>query len=237
MNCVIGHFVDESDLVTHILDSLIEEYAPVVMNVVAAKQTDHVLVAYVHGLFLNMEMCIAHHRSSTSSPSGQTTSALFTHKTGTNNNHGHGGNRTFNQGHRRDHSQQGDHNSGNFTNSQGSGKNINSSCQNFARGLASMSFQICNRLGHSALGCYHRMDHTYQGRHPLTKPAAMAVSNQFHGDQIWYIDTGATDHITFDVGNLSFCSDYHGLDKVSIGNGLGLCISHIGFSTFSTPNS
>ncbi|KAJ8624154.1 hypothetical protein MRB53_032684 [Persea americana] len=50
----IGHFVDESDQVTHILDGLLEEYDPVVINV--TDQTDHVSVAYVHGLLLIMEM-------------------------------------------------------------------------------------------------------------------------------------------------------------------------------------
>lgn len=60
---VVGHFIDESDQVTHILDGLLEEYDPIVMNVAAANQTDHVLVACVHGLLLNMKMRIARHRS------------------------------------------------------------------------------------------------------------------------------------------------------------------------------
>lgn len=57
----IGHFINESDQVTHILDGLPEEYDAMVMNVDAANQTDPVLVAYVHGLLLNMEMRIARH--------------------------------------------------------------------------------------------------------------------------------------------------------------------------------
>jgi hypothetical protein len=33
--------------------------------------------------------------------------------------------------------------------------------------------QICGKLSHSALDCFHRMDHSYQGRHPLAQLAAM----------------------------------------------------------------
>ena len=75
---------------------------------------------------------------------------------------------------------------------------------------------------------YHCMDFTYQGHHPPNKLAAMATSNQSLVEHNWYTDTGATDHITSDIGNLSLCFDYHGPEKVSVGNGVGLHISHIG---------
>lgn len=67
--CAIGHFVDESDQVTHILGGLPEEYNLVVLTTAAANQTDLVSVSYVRGLLLNKEMWIARHRSSYSSPS------------------------------------------------------------------------------------------------------------------------------------------------------------------------
>ena len=44
--------------------------------------SDYVSVAYVHGLLLNMEMRLAHHRSCSASPFDQTTTALFTPKIG-----------------------------------------------------------------------------------------------------------------------------------------------------------
>ena len=46
----VGHFVEESDQINHILDGLSDEYDPVVMNVAAANLSDHVPIAYVHGL-------------------------------------------------------------------------------------------------------------------------------------------------------------------------------------------
>ncbi|KAJ8622015.1 hypothetical protein MRB53_030544 [Persea americana] len=42
--------------------------------------------------------------------------------------------------------------------------------------------QICNRTGHTALDCYHRMDYSYQGRHPPSQLAAMAASFNQNND-------------------------------------------------------
>lgn len=72
----MGHYVAESDQVTHILDGLPKEYDLVVMNVTASNQTDNISIPYVHGLLLNMEMRLARHRSSHLS-SNQTTTAFF----------------------------------------------------------------------------------------------------------------------------------------------------------------
>ena len=70
--------------------------------------------------------------------------------------------------------------------------------------------QICNRTGHTALDCYHRMDYSYQGRHPPSQLAAMAASFNQNNDQQWYDDSGATSHITHDLNNLSLQSGYQG---------------------------
>ena len=37
--------------------------------------------------------------------------------------------------------------------------------------------QICGKLGHLAMDCYHRMDYAYQGKHPPAKLAAMATAS------------------------------------------------------------
>ncbi|KAJ8622019.1 hypothetical protein MRB53_030548 [Persea americana] len=81
--------------------------------------------------------------------------------------------------------------------------------------------QICNRTGHTALDCYHRMDYSYQGRHPPSQLAAMAASFNQNNDQQWYADSGATSHITNDLNNLSLQSGYQGKDQVTVGNGQG----------------
>ena len=37
--------------------------------------------------------------------------------------------------------------------------------------------QICGNLEHLAIDCYHRMNYTYQGKHPPTKLVAMAIAS------------------------------------------------------------
>ena len=57
--------------------------------------------------------------------------------------------------------------------------------------------QICSKSGHSALDCYHRMDFTYQGRHPPAKLASMvANAAQVQASNAWLTDTGYSDHVT-----------------------------------------
>lgn len=51
------------------------------------------------------------------------------------------------------------------------------------------TFQICGRVGHSALKCYNRFDNNYQ---PPTAFNSLRVAD----DREWYPDSGATAHIT-----------------------------------------
>lgn len=61
------------------------------MNVATTNQSDHVFDVYVHGLLLNMEMCIARHCSSSHSPSNEI--VIFTPKNGQSHNSNRGGGR------------------------------------------------------------------------------------------------------------------------------------------------
>ena len=47
-------------------------------------------------------------------------------------------------------------------------------------------------------------------------------------DQAWYVDSGATNHVTANLNNLSVRSEYKGNDKLYVGNGNQLKISHVG---------
>ena len=47
-------------------------------------------------------------------------------------------------------------------------------------------------------------------------------------DPSWHIDDGATDHISADMNNLTQQDEYKGKEKVAVGNGTYLSISHIG---------
>uniref|UniRef100_A0A2N9HY44 CCHC-type domain-containing protein n=1 Tax=Fagus sylvatica TaxID=28930 RepID=A0A2N9HY44_FAGSY len=89
--------------------------------------------------------------------------------------------------------------------------------------------QICGKLGHQALDCYHRMDFAYQGRHPPAKLAAMAsTSNGAQAGESWLTDTGATDHLTANMNNLNTHTSYQGTEQVAVGNGQSIPINNIG---------
>ena len=57
--------------------------------------------------------------------------------------------------------------------------------------------QICGRINHLAIDCFHRMDYAFQGRNPPTQLAAMiAHTNSTYEEQQWLADSGANAHIS-----------------------------------------
>ena len=81
--------------------------------------------------------------------------------------------------------------------------------------------QICGKVGHLALNCYHRMDYAYQGKHQPTKLAAMATASNvaITQEQPWLVDSATTDHVTANFNNLAFPKPYNGVDHLIMGNG------------------
>ncbi|CAN1775445.1 Retrovirus-related Pol polyprotein from transposon RE1 [Linum perenne] len=95
--------------------------------------------------------------------------------------------------------------------------------------------QLCRRLGHEAADCRQRTNlsgypsrwQPPQGRRLSSspRPSQRHAYLAQHGDSdvvidpTWYFDTGATDHVTPDLGKLTISEDYHGGDKLQIGNG------------------
>ena len=55
-------------------------------------------------------------------------------------------------------------------------------------------------------------------------------------DTNWYMDSGATHHLTGDLNNLSVQDKYKGRDRVNTADGNGMHISHIGHTTICTPH-
>ncbi|KAK9913056.1 hypothetical protein M0R45_036882 [Rubus argutus] len=95
--------------------------------------------------------------------------------------------------------------------------------------------QICGRNNHSAVNCFNRMNYAYQGRTPPPRFQAMMATplplTPSAPPSLWYVDSGATHHITNDLSNLSIAIEYHGNDHVSTANGDSMPISLIGSST------
>jgi hypothetical protein len=71
------------------------------------------------------------------------------------------------------------------------------------------------------------MDYAFQGRHPPSELAAMvAHSNVVSEEDDWLADSGANNHITTNLENLSINQPYNGIEVVTVGNGSGLSITH-----------
>ena len=97
--------------------------------------------------------------------------------------------------------------------------------------------QICNKQNHTAITCFNRFNHAFTPSDIPQALAAMKLANT--QDSTWFLDTGATDHITSDPSNLHSLTPYHGTDGVMVGNiGDSLHITHIGQATIgSGPSS
>ena len=91
---------------------------------------------------------------------------------------------------------------------------------------------MCYKRGHVAADCWHRYDDSYV---PDERHIAAAASYAYGVDSNWYMDSGATDHITGELDKLTICDKYKGNDQVHTANGAGMKIEHIGHSTVQTP--
>ncbi|KAJ1704596.1 hypothetical protein LUZ63_004375 [Rhynchospora breviuscula] len=98
------------------------------------------------------------------------------------------------------------------------------------------SCQICTKFGHSAKLCYRRYDPNPEW---VPNPRRQAYTAQLPSQQSslppnasdWVIDSGANSHVTGDLNSLSSFYAYSGNDRLQIGSGKDLPITHIG-STF-----
>ncbi|KAJ0981423.1 hypothetical protein J5N97_009678 [Dioscorea zingiberensis] len=118
-------------------------------------------------------------------------------------------------------------------NSGGRGKQTFSNNSSSVRGNRPQC-QVCGKIGHVALKCYHRFDHSYQVEE--THVAALASTSSYGVDTNWYTDSGATDHITSELDKMSVRDKYQGNDQVQTANGACMPISHIGQTHIPTSN-
>lgn len=95
--------------------------------------------------------------------------------------------------------------------------------------------QVCGKLGYEALRCYYRFDHTYQSEE---NHVAATTTKSYLIDTNWYVDTGATDHITNELEKVNNKGGLHWWRSSSSHEWAGLSITHIGNSFiagFSRP--
>ncbi|KAH9725227.1 hypothetical protein KPL70_007794 [Citrus sinensis] len=78
----------------------------------------------------------------------------------------------------------------------------------------------------------------YPGVDSYNSGAVYMVNFEGVADDGWYLDSGATHHLTNNMENLQLREEYKGNDQLIIGNGKGLSISHVGhaFLSFRASN-
>jgi histone deacetylase 1/2 len=62
-------------------------------------------------------------------------------------------------------------------------------------------------------------------------------TSSYNADPAWYMDTGATDHLTNSLEKLTVKENYNGTDQVRMANGHGMHIYHIGQSKLPISSS
>ena len=82
--------------------------------------------------------------------------------------------------------------------------------------------------------CFKRFDTSYTG--PQQKTAASATSN-YGVDTNWYMDTGATNHITGELEKLTIRDKYSDNEQVHVANGTGMEIGYVGHSILHSPRT
>ncbi|XBH89844.1 hypothetical protein VPH35_081660 [Triticum aestivum] len=77
--------------------------------------------------------------------------------------------------------------------------------------------QICTKAGHDAYRCWKRFEKNYKRKEKTANTAATS----YGVDTNWYIDTGATDHITSELDKLAVRDRYTGTERVHTASGSG----------------
>lgn len=97
--------------------------------------------------------------------------------------------------------------------------------------------QICGKIGHHALKCWHQFDKGYQDDGLPQAMTAMRIMNVSDSTGYeWFPDTGASAHVTSSSANLQQSQPYHGSDSVMIGDGTFLPITHTGSTSIASSS-
>ncbi|KAI3765987.1 hypothetical protein L2E82_16034 [Cichorium intybus] len=120
-------------------------------------------------------------------------------------------------------------------NNGGQGRGNNNGGNNHRGGRRSPHCQLCRTNGHYASSCPDLATHASNISNSDAN-IAQAFHSQCHVNQEkpdWYVDTGATAHMTPSPENVSSSAPYSGNMHVTVGNGAQLPISHVGHSSIS----
>jgi hypothetical protein len=89
---------------------------------------------------------------------------------------------------------------------------------------------VCLKAGHTTANCWYRYDEEFV---PGNRLAGMASTSTI--DPNWYLDSGATDHITGELEKLTMHETYHGNDQIWATNDACMNITHVGKVVLPAP--
>ena len=215
-----GKPVPDDEMVSFILSGLGIEYNPIVSSVL--NRTDEIslsdLYAQVTAYETRLEMFQDQHSNSGNQYQSSVNSASKGRGGGFNN-------RCRGQGRGRGRGGRGSGGQGSPNGTRIGGQNNNGGSNTKLR------CQICDRANHTALECWYRFEEDYQ---PSTKMAGTA-STGYGVDTNWYVDSGATDHVTSELDKMTVRDKYSGREQVHTASGLGMEICNTGHATLHTP--
>ncbi|KAH9699463.1 retrovirus-related pol polyprotein from transposon RE1 [Citrus sinensis] len=100
--------------------------------------------------------------------------------------------------------------------------------------------QVCLKIGHTANVCWKLEEFIASGAYrppPNRNPKSAYLANmEGSSDTNWYLDSGATHHLTNDMNNMQISESFTGTSKLIIGNGTGLNITNIGKAVLRLHN-
>lgn len=187
-----GRPLDDEELIQYIVTGLGEGYSEVVSAVCA--QVEPISVADLYSQVLNFEARQLAYRG------GHETSVNLANRSSSFNNFnnsnqgGRGGSNSSGRGAPKGRGR-GTGPGGRGRGAQGGDADRRPTCQ------------VCFKRGHTATNSWYRYDEDYI---PDTKHIAAAAINSYGVDTNWYVDTGATDHITGELDKLTVKEKYNG---------------------------
>ncbi|KAL6348693.1 hypothetical protein AAG906_019427 [Vitis piasezkii] len=101
---------------------------------------------------------------------------------------------------------------------------------------SSVRCQLCDKEGHLAKRCWNFLKLKKKQSANLAE-AFSACSIQDFNDSEWFPDSGATSHMTSDTEGVDQPAVYSGNERVMVGNGQSLAISHTGSISSLVPSS